>query len=144
MLTGQFNLGLAAIHEIARSVSAETDDDGRGFVDRLWDACLVHTRPRLDTLAQRLTPKAVWADIVLPDDALDLLKQIADQVRQRGTVYEDWGFRQRMNRGRKQAAHRPPEPGSQEKTVAHVPATQLPAPIFCVYQSANTLRYYKI
>ncbi len=40
-----------------------------------------------------------WDDLVLPDSETDLLRQIADQVAQRSTVYDDWGFRERMNRG---------------------------------------------
>jgi hypothetical protein len=99
LLTGQFNLGLAPIQEIARTVLAEPPPDEQTAGDLLWDACLGHTRPRLDTLAQRLIPKGTWDDIVLPNDALNLLWEIADQVKQRGRVYEEWGFRQRMSRG---------------------------------------------
>ncbi len=99
LLAGQFNLGLPAIREIARSALAEPSKDGGAARDLLWDACLARTRPGLDTLAQRLIPKAAWDDIVLPDNETKLLRQIAHQVRQRGAVYEDWGFRQKMNRG---------------------------------------------
>ncbi len=101
LLAAQFNLGLPAIQEIARSVLAEPPkpEEKRPLSDLLWDACLVHTRPGLDVLAQRLTPKMTWDDIVLPDNEMNLLRQIAGQVGQRGTVYEVWGFRQRMSRG---------------------------------------------
>ena len=99
LLAGQFNLGLPAIQEIAQSVLAELPEEEHSVCDLLWDACLAHTRPGLDTLAQRLSPKATWDDIVLPDSELNLLRQIAGQVRKRETVYEEWGFRQRMTRG---------------------------------------------
>ncbi|MGH8904999.1 MAG: ATP-binding protein [Egibacteraceae bacterium] len=95
-LAGQFDLNLPTIQQIARTVPVEPE---AGFGARLWDACLASTRPRLDALAQRLEPKATWNDLVLPAPELALLHQIADQVAQRSTVYERWGFGARMNRG---------------------------------------------
>lgn len=67
--------------------------------DRLWSASLDESRPRLDRLAQLIDTKATWADLVLPNDETALLRQIADQVRQRSTVYDAWGFRATMSRG---------------------------------------------
>lgn len=99
LLAGQFNLNVSTIHQIIKSVSDETGNNGHILHDRLWDACLVSTGPRVDLLAQRLEPKATWEDIVLPQEMMDLLRQIADQVRQRSQVYDAWGFREKMNRG---------------------------------------------
>ncbi|MGW5472330.1 hypothetical protein [Streptomyces chartreusis] len=50
-LAGQFDLGLPAIDHISRTVPG-TD------ANALWAACLAHTRPRLDALAQRIEPRA--------------------------------------------------------------------------------------
>ena len=101
LLAGQFNLSVTAINDIAGSVLSQGSPkkDGENILDTLWIASLVHTRPRLDMLAQRLVPNSTWNDIVLPDDQIHLLRQITDQVRQRGIVYEEWGFRQKLNRG---------------------------------------------
>ena len=99
LLAGQFNLNVSTIHQIVKRVSSETGNNGHIPHDRLWDACLVSTGPRLDLLAQRLEPKATWEDIVLPQETMDMLRQIADQVRQRSQVYDAWGFREKMNRG---------------------------------------------
>lgn len=66
---------------------------------RLWEACLMRTRPRLDRLAQRLESKAYWNDLVLPGEHLGLLHDIAAQVRQRSKVYDQWGFRRVMSSG---------------------------------------------
>ena len=58
----------------------------------MWHACVVASRPRLDTLAQRLDVKALsWDDLVLPREEKALLRQIMDQVGQRHHVYETWG-----------------------------------------------------
>ncbi|MCP4359590.1 MAG: ATP-binding protein [Chloroflexi bacterium] len=99
LLSGQFNLGLPAIRQVTASVLDDRSVNGRNLSDSLWQACLAHTRPGLDTLAQRLIPKVTWDDIVLPEHELALLGQIADQIGQRSRVYDAWGFRQRMSRG---------------------------------------------
>jgi hypothetical protein len=65
----------------------------------LWDACRLQSRPRLDGLAQRIEPAATWEDLVLPDLQKQLLGQIAVQVRQRGKVYQTWGFASKGSRG---------------------------------------------
>jgi len=98
LLAGQFNLDLAMIEQIAKSVLTEKNIK-RSLHERLWESCLINTRPQLDILAQRLNPKATWDDIVLTKTEIDLLRQIAAQVRNRRAVYDQGGFRKRMNRG---------------------------------------------
>jgi SpoVK/Ycf46/Vps4 family AAA+-type ATPase len=53
----------------------------------------------MDALAQRIDSRASWDDLVLPEPELDLLHQIADQVRHRAAVYQDGGFADRLSRG---------------------------------------------
>ena len=98
-LTGQFNLGLAEISSVAARALAghEADPDGRDLA--LWQGCLEQARPALNQLAQAITPVASWDDIELPQPEARLLRQIADQVRNRMSVYDDWGFRDRLSRG---------------------------------------------
>jgi hypothetical protein len=99
LLAGQFDLSVGAISEAAEAaLSDEGGDDGQ-LHSRLWDACLAVSRPLMEALAQRLDPKATWADIVLPDQEMRLLWELANQVEHRHTVYDVWGFRRRMNRG---------------------------------------------
>jgi hypothetical protein len=97
LLAGQFDLGLPSIREVARRALA--DPQGDDLNDRLWRGALAATRPRLDALAQHIEPKAKWDDIVLPAAEMKLLRQIADQVGKRSTVYEEWGFREKSSRG---------------------------------------------
>jgi hypothetical protein len=98
-LAQQFNLNAATIRELAQRATADPAADPASLRDRLWDACRVMSRPRLDTLAQRLIPRARWDDIVLPPNETVLLHRIAEQVAWRGVVYRDWGFAERMSRG---------------------------------------------
>ena len=93
-LTSQFNLNITTIHSIARREQDREAGDTASLPVRLWDACRLQVRPRLEALAQRLNPKATWDDLVLPNEATEILHQIADQVMQRHKVYEAWGFAQ--------------------------------------------------
>ena len=94
-LSVQFNLNLPAIRQIAQAVLADKqpDESASSVQKRLWEDCLSRTRPRLDRLAQRIEPKATWKELVLPDEQISLLREIAAQVRHRSKVYDAWGFR---------------------------------------------------
>ena len=98
-LAGQFDLNLPTIQRIAQAELHEPAENPIPLSERLWNACLLSARPGLDTLAQRLALKAGWDDLILPADEMGSLRQLADQVRQRIKVYEDWGFARKMNRG---------------------------------------------
>jgi hypothetical protein len=96
-LAAQFDLSALQIRRIAGEALSVTQASPLG--ERLWDAALAATRPRLDALAQYVDPKAKWQDIVLPPLEISLLHQIADQVSQRSKVYRDWGFAEKTSRG---------------------------------------------
>jgi len=85
-LAAQFTLDTATI------AAAASDPDP-------WARCRVLTRPHLGGFAQRLEPKAGWDDLVLGEQELRLLHAIADQVRNRWRVYQEWGFAETTSRG---------------------------------------------
>ena len=140
-LAGQFSLSLSAIEHIAGTAGT----DGVGGRDhagqRVWQACLNRTRPQLDQLAQRITPKATWDDIVLPDETVRLLGQIAAQVRQRGKVYGDWGFADRLNRGLGITALFAGDSGTGKTMAAEVIANDLRLNLYRIDLSAVVSKY---
>ena len=97
LLAGQFRLSFQSIRGAA--MLGLRNSGAENLSRRLWQSCRDLTRPRLDRLAQRLEPKATWDDLVLPDEQMKLIRQIAGQVRDRHQVYSEWGFQRRMNRG---------------------------------------------
>ncbi|MEU0436542.1 ATP-binding protein [Streptomyces sp. NPDC006290] len=132
-LAGQFALGLSAIQEIA--TASGTDPDAA------WRTCLARTRPRLGALAQRLEPKANWDDIVLPAQEAALLRQIGDQVAQRCTVYQNWGFSERHNRGLGISALFTGPSGTGKTMAAEVLARHLSLDLYRVDLSAAVSKY---
>ena len=140
-LSGQFNLGLDEIDRIANTLSTDADDDRRTPHQRLWDECLASTRPRLDELAQRLDAKATWADLVLPAQEMNLLRQITSQVSQRAKVYEEWGFSKKMNRGLGISALFAGDSGTGKTMAAEVMANELRLNLYRIDLSAVVSKY---
>ncbi|MEH2372450.1 ATP-binding protein [Nostoc sp.] len=117
------------------------DCRGKAVRDRLWSACLASTRPQLDSLAQRLDLKATWDDIVLPGEEINLLHQIADQIRQRSIVYQDWGFHHRMNRGMGISTLFAGESGTGKTMAAEVIANDLQLNLYRIDLSSVVNKY---
>jgi hypothetical protein len=141
LLGAQFNLSLGNIERIAQRVLSEPARGEPSVHDRLWDACLASTRPRLDMLAQRLEPKAKWDDLVLPVAESTLLHQIAAQVGQRSRVYEAWGFGQKMSRGFGISALFAGESGTGKTMAAEVVANELRLNLYRIDLSAVVSKY---
>jgi len=95
-MASHFDLSVPRIRRIEAELASFPPNER---AERVWPVAQAYTHPRLGALAQRIDCKATWDDIVLPDADLRLLRRIAGQVAQRTTVYDDWGFRDRMNRG---------------------------------------------
>jgi hypothetical protein len=96
-LAAAFSLGARSISRIA--AEAKAADAEIPLDRRVRTLAARYTRLRIDNLAQRIEPKATWDDIVLPAPEESLLREIAAHVDGRGRVYDEWGFRERMNRG---------------------------------------------
>jgi len=139
-LAGSFDLGLPSIREISRSALAANPEPGQ-MHEALWNGALAVSRPRLDTLAERLDAKASWGDIVLPPAETKLLRQIADQVGKRGTVYEDWGFREKTSRGLGISALFSGPSGSGKTMAAEVVANHLRLNLHRIDLSAVVSKY---
>jgi hypothetical protein len=94
-----FDLGPAAIGATVHRASAMR---GQGSVDGrdLWRAARDQATDGLQVLADKIEPGFAWEDLVLDGDATAQLHQLADQVRQRSLVYDQWGFAPHRSQGR--------------------------------------------
>jgi len=137
-LASQFTLSQAQIQRLSSLGTRE----GQPAIDRMWHACVVASRPRLDTLAQRLDVKALsWEDLVLPREEKALLQQIMDQVGQRHHVYETWGFGRRMSRGLGISALFAGESGTGKTLAAEVIAHELQLNLYRIDLSQVVSKY---
>ena len=140
-LAGQFNLNLTTIHQIARTTRATPMAEEQSLAPRLWEACVIDTRPRLEMLAQRIEPKASWENIVLPEAELNLLHQIAAQVSNRNRVYVEWGFAAKQARGLSINALFAGESGTGKTMAAEVLANELCLSLYRIDLSAVVSKY---
>jgi hypothetical protein len=97
LLASHFDLGPGSIQAaLADALPCQASED---LGQALWNACKAQARTHLDELAGRIDPAATWEDLVLPKNQIQVLRQIASQVRNRARVYGDWGFASKGQRG---------------------------------------------
>jgi AAA+ superfamily predicted ATPase len=105
LLVQQFDFGPQQIAEAAAATRESLElshplDDDTGAEALLWQSCRARAGNRLEDLAQRIQPAFGWDDIVVADDVMGQLREIAAQVELRPLVYGRWGFGERLSRGR--------------------------------------------
>ena len=98
-------------------------------------------RVGLGGLAELIEPKATWADLVLPEGQLQLLGDLARQVRHRSQVYDEWGFVSRSNRGLGITALFAGESGTGKTMAAEVIAGDLGLDLYRIDLSAVVSKY---
>ncbi len=109
--------------------------------DNLWQACRLFSRAKMEKLASRIEVKASWDLLVLPPEQKSLLRQIIDQVSCRNTVYDDWGFRIKMNRGLGINALFSGGSGTGKTMAAEVIANELDLDLYRIDLSAVVSKY---
>ena len=87
---------------------------------------------RLAGLATRLNVSQSWDDLVLPDDQVTALVELLARIRQRRTVYETWGFADKVGRGLGVSALLSGPPGTGKTMAAGLLARDLGVEIYQV------------
>jgi hypothetical protein len=149
----QFHLGAPAIRTAAIDAMARLragtngngngngTGNGNGLFLALWEACRTQARPRLDDLAERITPAATAEDLILPDLQKQVLANIAVQVRRRLEVYEHWGFDSRGERGLGISALFAGPSGTGKTMAAEVLARELRLDLYRIDLSSTVSKY---
>jgi len=140
-LAEQFSFSQSEIKRLAKS-ALDTYSENEPTADNdLWQACRVAARAGMEQLARHIDAKADWNQLVLPPAQSALLHQITDQVAYRNRVYEDWGFREQMNRGLGINALFAGESGTGKTMAAEVIANELKLDLFRIDISAVVSKY---
>jgi hypothetical protein len=142
LLSAQFDLSRSDIEGIVTTAAKPSaSSDGDALEDALWRACRDKTRPSLNRLAEKLDARATFEQIVLPAPETAMLKQIVAQVQSRSKVYDDWGFRARMNRGLGVSALFAGDSGTGKTMAAEVMANALKLDLYRIDLSAVVSKY---
>ena len=139
-IAGQFTLAADGIADVLDDAEA-TVRAGAPAAVAVWRACRLRSRHGLDTLAQRIVPRAVWNDLVLPEPQVGLLRDIARQVKYRATVYDRWGFAGKSGRGLGISALFTGESGTGKTMAAEVVAGELDLDLYRIDLAAVINKY---
>ncbi len=96
-LAGQFALTSGQIRDAVASAGDIALQQGRPLQNQdLFAAARAHSNPHLADLARKIVPRYTWADIILPEDQLSILREIVATVRGRPLVLDEWGVGQKL------------------------------------------------
>lgn len=127
---------------LAWSIAALRDpSDPSPKMEDLLEAGRVLTAPRLRRFAVAIEPRYSWADIVLPADKLTQLRSIANRVTFRPLVHRDWGFGQKLSRGKGINVLFTGPPGTGKTMAAEVLAADLALNLFQIDLSTVVSKY---
>jgi ATP-dependent 26S proteasome regulatory subunit len=96
---------------------------------------------KLSALGVRLSWKQNWADLVLPDDALEELKEFIARVRHKRRVYDEWGFARKVAKGLGLSALFSGPPGTGKTMVAGLIADELALDLYQIDLSRIVSKY---
>ncbi len=140
-LSRQFSVRPDLARQLVAAGVVEVGDDLEHYKSALRRHCNIAHRPRLQGLAQRIDCKAGWNDLILPREPQQMLGQLADQVRYRYRVYDEWGFANRMNRGLGVSAMFAGESGTGKTMAAEIIAGELGLDLYRVDLSSVVNKY---
>lgn len=143
-VVSHFDLSVTAITKTVQELSQHpiTDkEQSPSLADKIWEACCINTRPKVDELAQRIEPVAGWDDLVLPTDQKQILKEIVLQVQYRNKVYQEWGFTSKGPRGLGISALFSGESGTGKTMASEVLANELKLDLYKIDLSQVVNKY---
>lgn len=101
-----------------------------GDAEMYWRAAASIASSGLSGIADRITPKADWKDLVLGETEMAQLYDLVRRVRHRELVVREWGFERRLSYGTGVNALFAGPPGTGKTMAAEVIASELRVPLF--------------
>jgi SpoVK/Ycf46/Vps4 family AAA+-type ATPase len=102
-------------------------------LDDVARAARARPQVKLEALAARREARARWEDLILPGGAMAQLRELADRVRHRDRVFEDWGFAARVGHRQTSVLALFTGPSGTGKTLAaEIVAARLGLDLYCI------------
>jgi ATP-dependent 26S proteasome regulatory subunit len=141
----QFNLNASAIHSISnravKTLLAEGCTEPEKVNALLWQYCRTQARTSLEGLVERIEPKTTWDELVLSEEATQVLRQIIATARNRSKVYSDWKMGGNSRRGLGITTMFFGPPGTGKTTAAEIIARELGLDLYRVDLSQISDKY---
>ncbi|MGW6194616.1 AAA family ATPase [Kribbella sp. NPDC055110] len=134
VLARRFRLGPGQIDEAAAAAktTAWMRGGSRPTLRDVSQAARQRSGEILSELAHRIRPDATWDDLILPDVAVEQLRELCGRARYRDVVHTEWGFARGGTRGLGTCALFAGGSGTGKTTAAEVVAGELGIDIFAV------------
>ena len=110
-------------------------------MDDLHTASQHQSSQALDGLAQKITPHYDWNDIVLPEDQMRQLREIAHHVKYKHKVMSEWGFGKKFSLGYGVSALFAGPSGTGKTMAAEVLANELTLVLYKIDLSGVVSKY---
>jgi AAA+ superfamily predicted ATPase len=131
---GEIRDAVATARNLARGRDGPTLPD-------LQSACRLHSSQILSALAQKIEPRYRWDDLILPPDRMAQLREIADAVKFRARVHDDWGFGAKLALGKGMCALFTGPSGTGKTLAAEVIAGELALDLYKIDLAAVVSKY---
>jgi hypothetical protein len=139
-LTTQYPLAPALIHHAAKA--AKLHANGRDLQpEDITAGVRAALDDKLGDYATRVEVTQTWDDLVLPDEQLEAIQYLIARIRQRRTVYEEWGFAAKIGKGLGTSALFSGPPGTGKTMVAALIAKELGLELYQVDMSKVTSKW---
>jgi SpoVK/Ycf46/Vps4 family AAA+-type ATPase len=121
--------------------SLRNPSDPKPSMDDLLEAGRALSGSNLRRFATVIQPRYTWSDLVLPDDKRQQLEHIAMRVKHRRTVHYDWGFGEKLSRGKGLNVLFAGQSGVGKTMAAEVLASELSLVLFQIDLSSVVSKY---
>ena len=132
---------IQAVDRAAQAAFMRDPETGRINLADLNLSSRVQAQPQLGSMARKIEPKFVWGDMVLPEDQLQQLRELSNQVKHRQRVMSEWGFANKLSLGRGLNALFAGPSGTGKTMAAEIVAHDLGLDLFKIDLSAVVSKY---